>query len=137
MLLVLKYGSTALLYLGLTAMVPLANLAFALPFLPRQAQQPLSMQDVSDIVGLLVILGGLVLYRFGSSSLSCSPIEDQEQVPPSNVQFMSSCDQVSDVLTVEEHAHDDGNADASLHEPLLNHQASSVLRREPVLSHEI
>ena len=43
-------------------MVPIGNLAFALPFMPGS----MPLQD-SDIVGLLVMLLGLVTYRFGSA----------------------------------------------------------------------
>ena len=60
---VVKWGSTSLLYLGLTIMVPLGNLAFAI--LPSKARTTFHM---SDILGLLVILFGLLLYRFFSIS---------------------------------------------------------------------
>lgn len=53
----LKYGSSSMLYLGLTAVVPLGNLVFAV-------HSP-SYVRVEDILGLLVLLLGLVLYRFG------------------------------------------------------------------------
>lgn len=43
--------------LALTVMVPLGSFAFALPFMPQA--QPVKLTDVA---GLLVILGGLVLY---------------------------------------------------------------------------
>lgn len=56
MMYVLKYGSASLLYLALTAMVPIGNLAFCL--LPQA-----STFHLSDILGLLVIMVGLVLYR--------------------------------------------------------------------------
>jgi drug/metabolite transporter (DMT)-like permease len=53
----LKYGSSSMLYLGLTAVVPLGHLVFAM-------HSPSSVR-VEDIVGLVVLLLGLVLYRFG------------------------------------------------------------------------
>lgn len=43
-------------------MVPIGNLAFALPFMPGS----MPLKD-SDVAGLMVILLGLVTYRFGSS----------------------------------------------------------------------
>jgi hypothetical protein len=54
----LKYGSTSLLYLAFTIQVPLGNLVFCLPFMPGYTPM-----HVSDIVGLIVIVTGLVLYR--------------------------------------------------------------------------
>eukprot|EP00980_Cylindrotheca_fusiformis_P003313 scaffold746_cov123-Cylindrotheca_fusiformis.AAC.1 len=54
----LKYGSTSLLFLAFTIQVPLGNLVFCLPFMPGYAPM-----HVSDIVGLIVIVTGLILYR--------------------------------------------------------------------------
>lgn len=60
-ILILKYGSANLLYLALTLMVPLGNVAFTLPFVPEsQALRP------TDIVGLVVICSGLGCYRFAA-----------------------------------------------------------------------
>lgn len=60
-ILILKYGSSNLLYLALTLMVPLGNVAFTLPFVPQN--QPLRP---TDIVGLIVICAGLACYRFAA-----------------------------------------------------------------------
>ncbi len=60
-ILILKYGSANLLYLALTLMVPLGNVAFTLPFVPQH--QPLR---VTDIIGLIVICAGLGCYRFAA-----------------------------------------------------------------------
>ena len=57
MILVLKYGSASLLYLGLTLVVPLGHLAFSL-------HAP-SHTHTADIAGLIVLVAGLVLFRFG------------------------------------------------------------------------
>jgi drug/metabolite transporter (DMT)-like permease len=57
MMFVLKYGSSSLLYLGLTLMVPLGHLVFSL-------HSPSSIH-LSDVFGLFVLMAGLVLYRFG------------------------------------------------------------------------
>eukprot|EP00526_Cylindrotheca_closterium_P007998 CAMPEP_0113619028 /NCGR_PEP_ID=MMETSP0017_2-20120614/9654_1 /TAXON_ID=2856 /ORGANISM="Cylindrotheca closterium" /LENGTH=656 /DNA_ID=CAMNT_0000528581 /DNA_START=36 /DNA_END=2006 /DNA_ORIENTATION=- /assembly_acc=CAM_ASM_000147 len=57
MMLVLKYGSASLLYLGLTLVVPLGHLIFSI-------HSP-EMVHVSDVLGLVILLAGLVLYRFG------------------------------------------------------------------------
>ena len=44
----------------MTVMVPLANLTFTLPAVP--GHQPLAP---TDVVGLVVIVSGLLAYRFG------------------------------------------------------------------------
>lgn len=56
---VLKYGSSSKLFLAQTILLPIGNLAFSLPFLPEPAAVHLS-----DMIGLLVIMSGLILYRF-------------------------------------------------------------------------
>jgi len=58
-IMILKYGSANLLWLAMTIMVPLGNFAFTLNFVP--GHQPLKP---TDIVGLVVIMTGLILYRF-------------------------------------------------------------------------
>jgi len=64
-ILILKYGSSNLLYLALTLMVPLGNVVFTLPFVPENS--PLR---VTDIVGLVVICFGLGCYRFASKLIA-------------------------------------------------------------------
>jgi drug/metabolite transporter (DMT)-like permease len=60
----LKLGGSNLLWLCLTAMVPLASFFFALPFVPAANRSTI---NVWTGVGLVVILGGLVIYRFWNS----------------------------------------------------------------------
>ena len=60
-ILIIKYGSSNLLFMALTVMVPLGNFAFTLPFVPGHA--PL---HATDIIGLVIICSGLVCYRFAS-----------------------------------------------------------------------
>lgn len=67
MMFVLKYGSASLLYLGLTLIVPLGHLLFSV-------HSPSSMH-LSDLLGLIILLAGLILYRFGHENE-----EQQEQV---------------------------------------------------------
>ena len=56
---ILKYGSANILWLSSTVIVPLSNVAFSLPFMPNsQPMQPI------DLAGLVVIMSGLVVYRF-------------------------------------------------------------------------
>jgi drug/metabolite transporter (DMT)-like permease len=60
-LLLIKYGSSNLLWMALTLMVPLGNVAFTLPFVPEhQALEP------TDIIGLVLICLGLGCYRFAA-----------------------------------------------------------------------
>jgi hypothetical protein len=70
MMYILKFGSASLLYLALTAMVPIGNLAFALPFMPQT-----TTFHVSDLLGLGVIMSGLVLYRFADQKKEVNDIE--------------------------------------------------------------
>ncbi len=65
----LKFGSANVLFMASTVMVPIGNLAFALPFMP--GSQPL---HDSDVAGLVVILLGLVAYRFGDE-IDCNPVK--------------------------------------------------------------
>lgn len=58
-ILLLKYGSANILFLALTAVVPVASIAFAIPGMPQQ--QTLTW---GDWVGLVLIMSGLVCYRF-------------------------------------------------------------------------
>lgn len=62
MVLLLKFGSANLMFLALTLIVPVANLAFALPIMPT----PVTLH-ASDIVGLVVIMAGIISYRIGST----------------------------------------------------------------------
>jgi len=58
-IMILKYGSSNILWLAMTIMVPMVNFAFALPFMP----DPQALTVWNDI-GLVVIMLGLVIYRF-------------------------------------------------------------------------
>ena len=59
-IMILKFGNANILWLAMTVMVPLGNLAFALPFMPQST-------DVTpyDMAGLVVIMAGLVGYKQG------------------------------------------------------------------------
>ncbi len=71
MILVLKYGSASLLYLGLTLMVPLGHLAFSL--------HSASQTNMADITGLIVLVAGLILFRFGHDEF-----DDEAESGPNN-----------------------------------------------------
>lgn len=60
-IMILKYGSSNILWLAMTIMVPLGNAAFALPFVPNH-----KAMHATDVIGLVLIMGGLFVYRFWS-----------------------------------------------------------------------
>ena len=62
---ILKHGSANIMWMASTVIVPLSNLAFSMDFMP--GHKPLNS---FDIVGLVVIMLGLVLYRFSDKLLS-------------------------------------------------------------------
>ncbi|KAJ8603628.1 hypothetical protein CTAYLR_007573 [Chrysophaeum taylorii] len=59
---ILKRGSSSLLYLGSTLLVPISNVMFSLKIFP--GHKPL---HVADVAGMPIIMFGLVLYRCGSA----------------------------------------------------------------------
>lgn len=61
---ILKHGSANIMWMASTVIVPLSNVAFSLNFMPGHV--PLKSWD---IYGLLVIMMGLVVYRFTPSLL--------------------------------------------------------------------
>jgi len=73
-ILILKYGSANILWLAMTVMVPLGNCAFALDFVP--GHKPLT---VYNFIGLFLILGGLLVYRFGAAALAAWMKSREEQ----------------------------------------------------------
>lgn len=62
---ILKYGSANVLWMASTVIVPLSNIAFSLDFMP--GHKPI--RDL-DMVGLVVIMLGLLFYRFTPQLLS-------------------------------------------------------------------
>lgn len=58
---ILKYGSANILWLASTVIVPLSNVVFSLKFIP--GSKPMGPMD---LVGLVVIMSGLVVYRFSN-----------------------------------------------------------------------
>lgn len=56
---ILKHGSANILWMASTVIVPLSDIAFSLKFMP--GSRPLHFMD---LVGLVVIMFGLVVYRF-------------------------------------------------------------------------
>jgi hypothetical protein len=55
----LKHGSANILWMASTVIVPLSNVAFSLQWIPNH--QPMKPMD---IVGLVIIMSGLLVYRF-------------------------------------------------------------------------
>jgi len=72
MIFVLKYGGADLMYLGLTLVVPLGHLAFSL-------HSSFSTTTAYDVLGLVVLVAGLLLYRFGYSKEQSSPVRDNRR----------------------------------------------------------
>jgi hypothetical protein len=81
MVVILKEGSANILWMASTVIVPLSNVAFSLDFIPNH--QPMKTMD---IVGLVIIMSGLVVYRFTAQlyvlyeNLTGKKISDEEQV---------------------------------------------------------
>lgn len=67
--LLLTYGGADIMFLAMALILPISDLAFAIPFMPNA-----TTFQVYDIVGLLVIMGGLFVYGYGESIQ-----EEQEQ----------------------------------------------------------
>ena len=61
LLFILKFGSASILYVGLTVMVPLGHLVFAM-------HSP-STIVLENVLGLVILLAGLIMYRFGTAEL--------------------------------------------------------------------
>lgn len=62
---ILKYGSANILWMASTVIVPLSNVAFSLKITP--GNKPL---NTMDIVGLVIIMAGLLVYRFTTQLLT-------------------------------------------------------------------
>ena len=62
---ILKHGSSNILWLSSTIIVPMSNIAFSMKIMPGH-------QDLTDydIIGLVVIMKGLIIYRFWPSLAS-------------------------------------------------------------------
>lgn len=62
---ILKLGSANIMWMASTVIVPLSNVAFSLHFMP--GHRPLRFWD---IIGLVVIMTGLIIYRFSKDLLA-------------------------------------------------------------------
>lgn len=58
--LILKFGSAALMFIASAVIIPIANICFTFEFIMGKYATTLR---TTDIVGLVVILGGLIIYR--------------------------------------------------------------------------
>jgi len=72
MMAVIKWGSTSLLFLGTTLMVPFSNVAFCSMGTPFH---------VSDLIGLIVILAGLLLYSISENETKYEQQNQDVEVP--------------------------------------------------------
>lgn len=64
-ILILKLGSANILWMASTVIVPISNVAFSMNFMP--GHQPMGPMD---FVGLVIIMLGLVIYRFSEDIIS-------------------------------------------------------------------
>eukprot|EP00003_Mantamonas_plastica_P001496 TRINITY_DN1104_c0_g1_i2.p1 TRINITY_DN1104_c0_g1~~TRINITY_DN1104_c0_g1_i2.p1 ORF type:complete len:291 (-),score=71.44 TRINITY_DN1104_c0_g1_i2:351-1223(-) len=78
LLLVLKHGSAALMFIASTVIIPLANITFTFKFIMGDHASTLSGYDIG---GLVVILTGLILYRSVSEGSDEPPEEGDEADP--------------------------------------------------------
>jgi len=74
--LVIKYGSAALLWIILTLRLPLVQIAFAISAI----NNPPDSFKATSIIGLVVIILGLILYRYSSvaGGAAAAPAEGAE-----------------------------------------------------------
>jgi len=77
--LTIKYGSAALLWIILTLRLPLVQIAFAIPAIT--APNPADPFRWSSVVGLFVILAGLILYRWSSVASAAVPDGEDDEAP--------------------------------------------------------
>jgi hypothetical protein len=82
----LKFGGSNILYMGITSTVPIVNLAFTMDFMPKHVDFTIHL-----ILGLIIILLGLCIYRFSGAVIdkffpeysqsmnSSSPASDESQ----------------------------------------------------------
>ena len=89
--------------------IPVGNLAFTMPFMP----QPSTMHD-SDFVGLIVILAGLMLYRFTAGPVVDDDDDESESVPSQNDE------EAVDPSTGGSASRDLDHTESDLREPLLH-----------------
>lgn len=88
---ILKYGSANILWLASTMIVPMSNVVFSLKFIPNS--EPMG---VMDIVGLIVIMFGLVIYRFNNQLsefyeyIVGTKIDDNELILRKSAKIMTS-----------------------------------------------
>lgn len=83
---VIKFGSASLLYISSALILPMANISFTMPWImdefPDSFKTYSASLSVYDIIGLVVILIGLFLYRILPESDGSEPdakAEEQEQ----------------------------------------------------------
>ena len=73
-ILLVKYGSAAILYIIMTIRLPIINIAFSLSFI----ENPPEPLETFTIIGLVLIIIGLSSYRYGSMA---SGADDKDQEP--------------------------------------------------------
>ena len=73
-ILILKFGSSNVLWLAMTVMVPLGNAAFYIPGIPGHTNP-----SPFDLAGLILIMLGLCSYRFAAKCSNACCMSDKDQ----------------------------------------------------------
>eukprot|EP00980_Cylindrotheca_fusiformis_P004210 scaffold913_cov71-Cylindrotheca_fusiformis.AAC.3 len=115
---ILKYGSTSLLFLAFTIQVPLGNLVFSC-LIPAYMPGYTPLHG-SDIIGLIIIVTGLVLYRSKNNNNTM----DTSQ-PDGDLTIPAAATTTTATTTNNSGMMDENWMDSSLQEPLLGFQSSS------------
>ena len=71
----IKYGSAALLYVASALILPLADICFTQSWIMGPYAQPLT---IFDVIGLVVIILGLVIYRFLGGKETADDLEETD-----------------------------------------------------------
>jgi len=116
MILVLKYGSASLLYMGLTVMVPLGHLVFSV--------HSSAETNMADITGLIVLVSGLILFRFGHDDDDEGATEEEERTSTGYMRGVDTLEESRDdsnpLLTPNgRNAHDKNGFLEFLREPFM------------------
>lgn len=118
-----------LLFLALTAIVPLGHLAFSLPWMPQSSQ---TVVRGADWLGLITIVTGLVFYRFSDPKVGqiCKSRSVNGSIPMSRRESRSS---LFDDDTNDEES-EDGDLFSSLFLPFwpVENQTSFALGRHSI-----
>ena len=132
---VLKVGGSNLLWLAMTVMVPFANVSFSLDVMKHIAAEAyVGALKPTDVIGLVVIMVGLITYRFIDRIFKRRKERGGSDVAPAREDSL-----LDDMLSLAEDDEDEAGANAALlfstsgtpmaSEGLLDHKTSARRRR--------